>query len=82
MAFQETTFWDAPHFAHILHALTFHIHGNKAIFHKDIWFRNILTMCSWTHLPSSSSNYAGTSIQHPHESNRVWPHSFLLHLSK
>jgi hypothetical protein len=27
-------------------------------------------------------NHAGTCIQHTHKSNRVWSHTFLLHLSK
>ncbi len=66
----------------ILHAPTFCIHVNQASRHKNIWIPSIfndLLVCA----PALfQCNYAGTCIQHSHISNRVWAHTFLLHLLK
>jgi hypothetical protein len=39
-------------------------------------------ICSWTYMPSFNCNYASTCIQHHYKNKRVWPHTFMLHLSK
>jgi hypothetical protein len=59
---------------------TFGIHVINA--HKDI--RLITTLNDlFINMPALfKDHYTGTSIEDPHESDRVWLHPFLLHLFK
>ncbi len=85
MAFQETTSRDGillNKSPSILHAPTFCIHFNQAISHK----RNLLTTTLNDLLMSTPAFFkckdTSTCIQHPHKSDRVWLHTFLLPLLK
>ncbi len=67
----------------ILHALTFCIHMNRAICHKNIPFPSTFNDLLMNTPALFKHNHTGTCIQHPHKlSNRVWLHTFLLHLLK
>jgi hypothetical protein len=66
----------------ILHAATFCIHVNQAIPHKDSGLTPTLNDLLMNTPALFKCNYAGTSIQHPHKSSRVWLHRLLLHWLK
>ncbi len=70
------------HCPSILNAPTFCIHINQTIPHKDIWLQTNLNDLVMNTPDLFKHNHAGTCIQHPHKSNRVWLHTFLLHLPK
>ncbi len=72
----------AEHIPSILYAPTFCIHVNQAILHKDIRCQITLNDLVMNKPAFFKHNQAGTCIHHPHKSNNVWPHTFLLHLSK
>ncbi len=66
----------------ILYAPTFCIHVNQAILHKDIRCQITLNDLVMNKPAFFKHNQAGTCIHHPHKSSKVWPYTFLLHLSK
>jgi hypothetical protein len=85
MAFQVTTSWDGillNTLQAFLHAPTFCIHLHQAILHKHIWIPSTSNDLLMSTPAVFNCNHTGTCIQHPHNSNRIWLHMFLLHLSK
>ncbi len=64
----------------LINAPTFCIHVHQVTPTKTSDSQPLWMIWSWTPLPSSRANYAGTCIQHPHKSNRAWVHTFLLYL--
>ncbi len=70
------------HSPSILNAPTFCLHVYQLIPHKDNRHTTTLNYLLMNTPALFKLNYTGTGIQHPHKSNRVFLHTFLLHSSK
>jgi hypothetical protein len=85
MAFEETKSRDGillNKSPSILHAPTFCIHFNQAISHKRNWLTTTLNDLLVSTPAFFKCKDTSTCIQHPHKSDRVWLHTFLLPFSK